>query len=65
MSNCGTIKELTMLLENGADAEKVIPYDLSNLSQECILEILLLYIKYGRNTDRLEVCKRLYKEMDI
>lgn len=64
MNKCKTIKEITNELVNGGDAEKLIPYDI-DMDLECYAEMLLLYIKYGKNEERINICKEKYKELII
>lgn len=60
MSNCKSLKDIVNELNNGKDADYVIPYDLSNFDIDCVKEIYALYIKYGKNEERKEVCKKGY-----
>lgn len=64
MNKCKTIKEITEALVNGADAETLIPYDI-DMDLDCYAEMLLLYIKYGKNEDRMNICKEKYKELIV
>lgn len=64
MSDCITIKEITTALQDGGDAEELIPYN-AEVSYDCYKELLLLYLKYGKNKDRLEICKKKFMEIDI
>ena len=60
--NCKSLKDITMALFNGEDPDIVIPYDLSHFSDDCYYELLALYIKYGKNEDRIKICKeKLYE----
>lgn len=63
MSNCKTIKDITQAIVDGASADNVIPYDLSNLDIECFKELLMLYIKYGKDENRKHACMKKYKEV--
>lgn len=63
MSNCKTIKDITQAIIEGASADEVIPYDLSSFDIDCVKELLLLYIKYGNDENRIETCKMKYKEV--
>lgn len=60
---CKTIQEVIDSIEKGADADKVIPYDLSNFSKECIAELMMIYIKYGFDDRRKEICKKKLNEV--
>ena len=59
MNDCKTIKEVTEEVIKSGNAE-IIPYDIGDLSVECRKELYLLYIKYGKDEGRKEVCKKGY-----
>ena len=63
MNECLIIKELTQRLIDGEDADDVIPFDSVNLTPNCFKELLLLYIKYGKNEQRIHACEEKYKEL--
>lgn len=55
---CESLKDIINKLENGADADYIIPYDLSGFSEDCRKEIMALYIKYGSNDIRKDICRK-------
>ena len=57
--DCKTIKEITEEVIKTGNAE-IIPYDIGELSVDCRKELYLLYIKYGKDESRVEVCKKGY-----
>ena len=59
MNDCKTIKEVTEEVIKSGNAE-IIPYDIGDLSVDCRKELYLLYIKYGKDEGRKEVCKKGY-----
>ena len=54
MSDCKTIKEITEEVIKTGNAE-IIPYDIGELSVDCRKELYLLYIKYGKNEERIKI----------
>ena len=64
MSNCTTIKEITeRIVINGESADDVIPYDLRMFNIQCVIELLMLYIKYGNDNLRKEQCEKKLEEL--
>ena len=64
MSNCATIKEITEAIQQGGNPEELIPYN-AEIDEECYKEILLLYLRYGTNRERLEICKNKFMELEL
>lgn len=63
MSKCKGIKEMKDAINRGEDIERVIPFNMDGYPMDCYKEALALYIKYGKNKDRLEFCKKRLKEI--
>lgn len=59
MSDCDVIKDVVYMLASGADPDDVIPYDLSGMSSDCIMEICALYITHGKDEGRKEICRNM------
>lgn len=59
MNDCETIKDIVYMLASGADPDEVIPYDLTGMSADCIIEICALYISHGKDEGRKEVCRNM------
>lgn len=59
MNDCDVIKDIVYMLASGADPDEVIPYDLSGMSSDCIMEICALYITHGKDEGRKKVCRSL------
>lgn len=47
MNKCECLTPLIRRLEAGEDPDKVMPWDLSGLDQDCVAELCMMYIKYG------------------
>lgn len=58
-SSC--FSDLIRKLEAGGDPEELIPYSFHG-SREQFTELLMIYIKYGKNDRRLQVCREKVKE---
>lgn len=63
MSDCKGLKEMKIAIANGEDIERVIPYNMDGYSHDCYIEALALYVKHGKNKERLEFCKRRLNEL--
>ena len=61
MSDCKTIKEITEEVIKSGNAE-IIPYNLEGLSLDCYLEVIALYLKYGKDEERKNICRLKYME---
>lgn len=59
MNDCDVIKDVVYMLASGADPDEVIPYDLSGMSPDCIMEICALYITHGKDEGRKEICRSM------
>lgn len=59
--NSSCFSDLIRKLEAGGDPEELIPYSF-NGSREQFIELLMIYIKYGKNERRLSVCREKLKE---
>ena len=57
--DCNIIEDINKRLESGEDIEDLVPYDLSHASEDVRNELLMLYIKYGKNENRLEHCRKV------
>lgn len=44
---CIVIKHMLERIKNGESVERVIPYDMSGFTDECVIEMVALYVKYG------------------
>lgn len=53
--------DLIRKLEAGGDPEELIPYSFHG-SRAQFIELLMIYIKYGKNERRLKVCREKLKE---
>lgn len=53
--------DLIRKLEAGGDPEELIPYSF-NGSRAQFMELLMIYIKYGKNERRLKTCREKLKE---
>lgn len=53
--------DLIRKLEAGGDPEELIPYSFHG-SREQFIELLMIYLKYGKNERRLQVCREKLKE---
>ena len=60
MSN-SCFSDLIRKLEAGGDPEELIPYSF-NGSRAQFVELLMIYLKYGKNDSRLKVCREKLKE---
>ena len=65
MNKCKIIKDITNEIIKGGNAEELIPYDIRMLDDDGKAEMLMLYIKYGKNPDRISQCKRVLKELEL
>ena len=64
MNDCKTIKEITnAIVIDGASADDIIPLDLRMFSKSCVIELLMLYIKYGKDEQRMHECKKKLEEL--
>lgn len=64
MNDCRTIKEITYaIMIDGADADALIPLDLRTFNKTCVIELLMLYIKYGKDEQRMQACKKKLEEL--
>lgn len=58
---CNKLKDIVdLIMKDGANADDVIPYDITGFSDECKKELYALYIKYGKDKNRKEICKKGY-----
>lgn len=66
MSNndCVIIKEINKRLQYGESIEDLIPFNLEPFSDDVKKELLMLYLKYGNNEHRIELCTNILKELD-
>ena len=46
-NDCKIIEDMTMRILNGESVERVIPYHMDGFSEQCIFEMIALYVKYG------------------
>lgn len=60
MSN-SCFSDLIRKLEAGGAPDELIPYSFHG-SREQFIELLMIYIKYGKNDRRLQVCREKLKE---
>lgn len=58
-SSC--FSDLICKLEAGGDPEELIPYSFHG-SRTQFIELLMIYIKYGKNDRRLKACREKLKE---
>ena len=64
MSSCDIIKDITnRIVVNNESADDVIPLDMNRFSNECVFELLNLYIKYGNDNRRKSLCYQKLKEV--
>jgi hypothetical protein len=49
-------------LDAGEDLEELIPYDLSGFSENNRIQVLSIYITYGKDPARVEICRQKLKE---
>ena len=59
--NSSCFSDLIRKLEAGGDPEELIPYSFHG-SREQFTELLMIYIKYGKNERRLSACREKLKE---
>ena len=45
--NCDCLAPLYRRFEAGEDPERVMPWDIDALSDECAVELCMMYLKYG------------------
>lgn len=57
------MEELGAALSAGESIDDIMPLDLSGYSEANRIELLSIYITYGSDPDRVEVCKEKLKEM--
>ena len=64
MSNCKTLKEIAdAIIKDGKSADDVIPLDIHLFNKECVIELLYLYIKYGKDEQRIHACMEKLEEL--
>ena len=61
--DCEAIQKVIDAIEKGANADDVIPYDLSHYSKDCYRELLMIYIKYGNDINRIDIAKNKLREV--
>ena len=59
LNKLDVIKDVVYMLASGADPDDVIPYDLTGMSPDCIIEICALYISHGKDEGRKEICRNM------
>lgn len=64
IKDCEIIKEINNRLMYGESIEDLIPFSLEPFSDDVKKELLMLYLKYGTNEHRIELCTNILKELD-
>ena len=49
-------------LDAGEDLEYLIPFDLSGFSENNRIQVLSIYITYGKDPERVEICRQKLRE---
>ena len=49
-------------LDAGEDLEDLIPFDLSGFSENNRIQVLSIYITYGKDPERVRICREKLKE---
>lgn len=63
MSDCEIIKDAIERIEAGENPNNVIPYDVRGMSENCIKELMMIYLKYGGDDGRKEFIEKRLKEL--
>lgn len=64
MNRCKLIEDITNKIINGGDADKIIPYDIKSLPNDMKMEMIGLYLKYGKDERRKEECRNALKWLE-
>lgn len=64
MNRCKLIEDITNEIINGGDVDVIIPYDIKFLPNDIQLEMIGLYLKYGKDERRKEDCKNALKWLE-
>lgn len=61
MNNCELLNALEVAIKKNESIEKIMPYDLEGLDYDLYMELLAIYITYGEDPKRREICKRKWE----